>query len=93
MDIHGGGDYYDSDDENYRNKNILPVEQKYSNGSYNRSPKHKIRTPIIEETDSIDGNTALSLAASEGNSSTVELLLSKRANVICHMDGDFMLGF
>ena len=53
MDIHGGGDYYDSDEENYRNKNILPVEQKYSNGSYNRSPKHKIRTPIIEETDSI----------------------------------------
>ena len=53
MDIHGGGDYYDSDEENYRHKNILPVEQKYSNGSYNRSPKHKIRTPIIEETDSI----------------------------------------
>ena len=35
----------------------------------------------IEETDSVDGNTALSLAATEGNSSTVALLLSKSANV------------
>ena len=35
----------------------------------------------IEEIDSLNGNTALSLAATEGNSSTVALLLSKGANV------------
>ena len=30
----------------------LGLEQKFSNSSMNRSPKHKIRTPIIEETES-----------------------------------------
>ena len=35
----------------------------------------------IEETDAVNGNTALSLATTEGNSSTVRLLLSKHADV------------
>ena len=35
----------------------------------------------IEETDALNGNTALSLAATKGHLSTVALLLSKHANV------------
>ena len=50
-DRYQGYDYYDVDTD-YRHRSGLGVEQKLSNGSTSRSPKHKIRTPIIEETES-----------------------------------------
>ena len=45
-------DTYRLEEDHSQRHGKLGLDQKFSNGSMNRSPKHKIRTPIIEETES-----------------------------------------